>query len=105
MLINSIKKHAPDSQKRGFHQVGCPTRWVEKVTGLDDFEDPFAPIIFCLEEMRLNMGHVCNQDTSVKATSFYKLMIFFDFLSSLVIPRSVLDLTLLVTQLLHCSVK
>ena len=42
--------------------------------GLDDFEDLFAPIVFCLEEMSLNIGHVCNQDTSAKATSFYKLM-------------------------------
>ena len=46
----------------------CPTRWVEKVTGLDNFEDLFAPIVFCLEEMSLNIGRVCNQDTSAKAT-------------------------------------
>ena len=47
------------------------------------------------------MGRVCNQDTSAKATSFYKLMTSFDFLSSLVITRSVLDLTLPVTLLLQ----
>ena len=51
--------------------------------------------------MSLNMGCVCNQDTSAKATSFYKLMTSFDFLSSLVITRSILDLTLPVTQLLQ----
>ena len=79
----------------------CPTWWVEKVTGLDDFEDLFAAIVFCLEEMSLNIGRVCNQDTSAKATSFYKLMTSFDFLSSLVITRSILDLTLPVTQLLQ----
>ena len=72
---------------------------MEKVTGLDDFKDLFAPIVFCLEEMSLNMGSVCNQDASAKATSFYKLMTSFDFLSSLVITRSILDLTLPVTQL------
>ena len=49
--------------------------------------------------MSLNIGRVCNQDTSAKATSFYKLMTSFDFLSSLVITRSILDLTLLATQL------
>ena len=49
----------------------------------------------------MNMGRACNQDTAAKATSFYKLMTSFDFLSSLVITRSVLDLTLPVTQLLH----
>ena len=74
---------------------------MEKVTVLDDFEDLFAPIVFCLEEMSLNMGRVCNQDTSTKTTSFYKLMISFDFLSSLVITRPILDLTLPITQLLQ----
>ena len=49
----------------------------------------------------MNMGSVSNQDTSAKATSFYKLMASFDFLSSLVITRSVRDLTLPVTQLLQ----
>ena len=100
MLINSIKKHAPDSQRKRLSNF-CPTQWVEKVTRLDDFENLFAPIVFCLEEMSLNMGCVCNQDTSAKATVFYKLMASFDFLSSLVINRSLLDLTLLVTQLLQ----
>ena len=71
----------------------CPTRWVKKVTGLDDFQDFFAAIVFCFEEMSMNIGFVCNQDTSAKATSFYKLMASFDFLSSLVITKSVLDLT------------
>ena len=97
MLINSVKEHAPDSQKKELPDF-CPTRWVDKVTGLDDFEDLFAPIVFCFEEMNLNMGRVCNQDTSAKATSFYKLMTSFDFLS-LVITSSTLDLTLPVTQL------
>ena len=57
--------------------------------------------MFCLEEMSLNIGPVCNQDTSAKATSFYKLMASFDFLSSLVITKSILDLTLSVTQLMQ----
>ena len=106
MLINSIKEcfliefHAPDPQKKNLSDF-CPTQWVEKVTGLDDFEDLFAAIAFCFEKMSMNMGSVCNQDTLAKATSFYKLMAFFDFLSFLVITRSVLDLTLLVTQLLQ----
>ena len=47
------------------------------------------------------MGRVCYQDKSAKANSFYKLMTSFDFLSSLVITRSILDLTLPVTQLLE----
>ena len=47
------------------------------------------------------MERVCSQDTSAKVTSFYKLMTSFDFLSSLVITRSVLDLTFPITQLLQ----
>ena len=51
--------------------------------------------------MSLNTGRVRNQDTSAKTSSFYKLMTSFDFLSSLVTTRSILDLTLHVTQLLQ----
>ena len=100
MLINSIKEHAPDSQKKKLSDF-CPTRWVEKVTGLDDFEDLFAPIVFCLEEMSLNIGRVFNQDTLAKATLFYKLMTSFDILSSLVTSRSIPDLTLSISQLIQ----
>ena len=59
MLIKPINEYPPGSQKRNLSDF-CPTRWVEKVTGLDDFEDIFAPIIFCLEELSLNMEHICN---------------------------------------------
>ena len=59
MLIKSIKEHPPGSQKRNLSDF-CPTRWVEKVTGLDNFEDILAPIIFCLEELNLNMEHISN---------------------------------------------
>ena len=44
------------------------------------------------------MGFACNQDTSAKTTSFYKLMTSFDFLSSLVITRSILDVALSAIQ-------
>ena len=100
MLINSITENASDSEKKKLSDF-CPTRWVEKVTGLDDFEELFAPVLFCPKEMSLNIGRVCNQDTLAKATSFYKLMTSFDFLSSLVMTRSILDLTLPITQLLQ----
>ena len=63
----------------------------------------FAPIVFCLEEISLNMERVFNRDTSVKATSLYKLMNSFDFLSSLVINSSILDLILPITHLLQSS--
>ena len=59
MLIKPIKEYPPGSQKRNLSDFS-PTRWVEKVTGVDDFEDIFASVIFCLEELSLNMEHVSN---------------------------------------------
>ena len=53
--------------------------------------------MFCLEEIIWDMGRVCDQNTSAKATSFCELIISFDFLSSLVITRS----TLFATQFLQ----
>ena len=38
------------------------TRWAEQMTGLDDFEQLFIPIVFCLKQMSLNVGCICNQD-------------------------------------------
>ena len=35
-LTNSVKEHAPDSQKKKLSDF-CPTQWVEKLTGLGDF--------------------------------------------------------------------
>ena len=51
--------------------------------------------------MSLNVGRICNQDTSRKALSYYKLLTSFDFISALVLTRHVLDLTLPVTELLQ----
>ena len=100
MLRKLIKENAPDSQKKRLSDF-CPSRLVEKVIGLDDFEDLFAPIVFCLEGMSLKKGRLCNRDTSAKATLFYKLVSSFDFLSFLVVTRSVLYLILSITQLLQ----
>ena len=49
------------------------------------------------------MESVYDQDASAKATSFYKLMISFDFLFSLFITRLIFDLTLPIMQLLQGS--
>ena len=49
------------------------------------------------------MGRICNQDTSTKALSCYKLLTTFDFISALGLTRHLLDLTLPVTELLQGS--
>ena len=51
--------------------------------------------------MSVNEGRVCNRGTSTKVSSFYKLIASFDFIATLVLTRSVLDLTLPVTELLQ----
>ncbi|XP_046853849.1 52 kDa repressor of the inhibitor of the protein kinase-like [Xenia sp. Carnegie-2017] len=53
--------------------------------------------------MSHNAGHVCNPETSSKASSFLALISTFRFIVSLVISRNILDLTLPVTQLLQAK--
>ena len=58
-------------------------------------------IDLCLEQIRLNVGRICNQDTSSKPLSYYKFLTAFDFISTLAVTTHVLDLSLLVTELLR----
>ena len=51
--------------------------------------------------MEFNKDNKCNRDTSVKASSFFKLVSTFQFAAFLVLTTSVLDMTLPVTQLLQ----
>ena len=100
ILDACIENYAPNSRKKKLKDV-CRTRWAERITGLDDFEELFIPIVFCLEQMSLNVGRICNQDTSTKALSYYKLLTSFDFISALVLTRHVPDLAIPVTELLQ----
>ena len=100
MLHLSIEIHAPDCLKKKLKKV-CRTRWAEQITGLDDFENLYISIVFCLESMNVNEGRVCNRETSTKASSFYKLIASFDFIATLVLTIYILDVTLPVTELLQ----
>ena len=79
----------------------CRTRWIERIDGMDVFEQLFAAIVFTFEDMNLNLEDKFNRETSAKATSFLKLVTSFDFIVSLVVTRSVFDTTHSVTQLLQ----
>ena len=68
---------------------------------MDTFEELFIPIIHCLEKMKFDKDSACNRDTSIKASSFFTLVSTFQFVACLVLTRSVLDMTLPVTQLLQ----
>ena len=74
MLGLSIGNHAPDCLKKKLKNI-CRTRWAEQITGLDDFEDLYISIVFCLESMSVNEGGVYNGETSRKVSSFYKLIV------------------------------
>ena len=94
MLHLSIESHASDLLKRRLKSVCC-TRWVEQITGLDDFDNLYVSIVFCSESMSVNEGSVYNRKT------FYKLITSFEFIATLVFIRSFLDLTLLLPELLQ----
>ena len=51
--------------------------------------------------MSFNEGRVCSKEASAKASTFYKLLSSFDFIATLVLTRSVLELTVPVTVLLE----
>ena len=95
-----IQNYAPNSSKKKLKDV-CHTTLVEQITSLDGFEELVIPIFLCLEQIRLNVGRICIQETSTKAVSFYKLLTSFDFISALVLTWPVLDLTLPVRGLLQ----
>ena len=44
--------------------------------------------------MSFNEGWVCNKETSTKVSSFYKLIACFDFIATLALTKSILDLTI-----------
>ena len=100
VLEKSISEHSPDSKKKKLIDV-CRTRWVERVYGLDIFEEIYVSIVFAFEEMSLNVDRKSNRDTSSKASSLLKLITSFEFIVTLVLTRSVLDFNLPITELLQ----
>ncbi|XP_057307639.1 52 kDa repressor of the inhibitor of the protein kinase-like [Hydractinia symbiolongicarpus] len=98
MFVKNIKLYAPDSLKNKLKDV-CRTRWIERVEGMDTFQELYVPLVFTLEEMFVQRQ--CNIDTSSKALSLYKLITSFDFIITMVITRSLFDITLPVTRMLQ----
>ena len=58
----------------------CRTRWVDRITGMDTFEELFVAIFFTLNEMSQNLDKVFNRDTSDKARSFLILYLLYRFI-------------------------
>ena len=84
ILEKNVTNLCPDSTKHKLKDV-YRTRWVERIKGMDVFQELFVPLVYTLDEMSLNINKICNSDTSAKATSFLKLLTSFDFITAMVI--------------------
>ena len=81
----------PDSSKDKLIDI-CRTRWVERIEGMDVFEDLFVPVYHFLLTVKEKIDIVhYNNKTSAKAESLFKLIDDFEFIITLVITRSILD--------------
>lgn len=98
----SIKTHcsASDTKKTKLADV-CRTRWVERIQGMDTFQELFIPLYRVLEDMADNAEGEYNPSLSSDALSHFRHISTFDFIVVFIITRHVLDATLAVTQLLQ----
>lgn len=96
----SVKSSNLDTKKTKLVDV-CRTRWVERIEGLNTFNELFVPLFRLLEEIRNGTTDEYNKNMKRDALTYLTLISRFDFIVTLVITRRVLDLTLPVTQLLQ----
>ena len=90
-LEGKILLYFPGSLKHKPKDV-CRTRWVERIEGMDLFEEFLVPVYYSLLVMKENNDTVhYNNETSAKAESLFKLVDDFEFIVTLVVTRSILD--------------
>ena len=98
----NIKAHSSDTESRKAKLVDvCRTRWVERVEGLDTFQELFVPLFHTLDDMVNARGENFNPSRASDALTHLTRISKFDFIVALVITRHVLDITLPVIQLLQ----
>ena len=98
----NIKAFSSDTESRKAKLVDvCRTRWVDRVQGLDTFQELFVPFYRTLEEMNENEGNKYVPALVTEAVSCLANVSNFDFLVTLIITRHILDSTLSVTQLMQ----
>jgi hypothetical protein len=100
-LEESINRLGEKEDKKKRLKDVCRTRWVDRIKGLSQFEELFVSIVDSLETMNLNVDKRISNENSGKAGNHFKALTNFEFIVSLVITRSVFDITLPVTQLLQ----
>ena len=99
LLRECIELFPPDTNKKV--EGVCRTRWIEKVIDMVSFKELFIPIVYCLRKKKIYKDNNCNADTSVTAYLFFRLFSTFQLVSCSVLTKSILDIILPVTQLLH----
>ena len=68
------------------------TIWVERIEGMDVFEEVFLPVYHSLLTMKENDDIIhYNNEGSAKEGSLFKLIDDFEFIITLVITHSILD--------------
>ena len=67
-LEKVIKENFPEVARKKLLDV-CRTRWLERIDGVDLFEDLFLAILMTLEEIFFNLEDKYNKDTPVGANS------------------------------------
>lgn len=99
----NIKTFSSESESRKSKLVDvCRTRWVDRVQGLDTFQELFVPLYRTLEEMSENKGEIRFPPALIgEASNCLTVVSRFDFIAALIITRHILDSTLSVTQLLQ----
>ena len=97
-----ILLYCPESLKHKLRDA-CRTRWVERLEVMDILEELFVPLYFSLVMEENNDTVHCNNETSTKAESFFKLVDDFEFIFILVAALSILDYLLPVTRKLSCK--
>ena len=84
-LKDKILLYCPESLKHKLKDV-CRTRWVERIEGMDVFEELFVPVYYSLLVMKENNDTVhYNNETSAKAESLFKLVDDFEFIVTVVV--------------------
>ncbi|XP_046855866.1 52 kDa repressor of the inhibitor of the protein kinase-like [Xenia sp. Carnegie-2017] len=95
-----IRNSETNSKKTRLTDV-CKTRCVERIEGLDTFQELFVPVYTTLNDMSENLDGEFKPSLQSDASSLFQLIDRFDFVVALVITRNILDSTLPVTQLLQ----
>ncbi|XP_065665342.1 52 kDa repressor of the inhibitor of the protein kinase-like isoform X2 [Hydra vulgaris] len=92
-----VSEHCPDKKNKKLRDV-CRTRWLERIDGLDTFQELYVPIVYSLEAIS-NDRNKFGSDSQT-ATSLFKLITTFEFIVSLVVTRAVFDETHVVTKII-----